>query len=62
MLSRKTDTTLVLLAAPSHTGKLHSVALRAVCRDSSLHESTSSRTSKWKVNVNYQMVGALGKL
>ena len=39
-LDRETDTTLVLLAAPSHTGKLHSVASRAVRRDSSLHEST----------------------
>jgi len=39
-LDRETDTTLVLLAAPSHTGKLHSVASRAVRRDSSFHEST----------------------
>ncbi|KAI9455775.1 hypothetical protein BJY52DRAFT_1278510 [Lactarius psammicola] len=39
-LDRETDTTLVLLAAPSHTGKLHSVASRAVRRDSSLIEST----------------------
>jgi hypothetical protein len=33
-LDRETNTTLVLLAAPSHTGKLHSVASRAVRRDS----------------------------
>ncbi|KAF8267105.1 hypothetical protein EI94DRAFT_1684032 [Lactarius quietus] len=39
-LDRETDTTLVLLAAPSHSGKLHSVASRAVRRDNSLHEST----------------------
>ncbi|KAN0132941.1 hypothetical protein V8E53_009306, partial [Lactarius tabidus] len=39
-LDRETDTTLVLLAAPSQTGKLHSVASRVVRRDSSLHEST----------------------
>ena len=39
-LDRETDTTLVLLAAPSHSGKHHSVASRAVRRDSSLHEST----------------------
>jgi hypothetical protein len=37
---REIDITLVLLAAPSHTGKLHSVASRAVRRDSSLYEST----------------------
>ncbi|KAN0126344.1 hypothetical protein V8E53_015133 [Lactarius tabidus] len=37
---RETGTTLVLRAAPSHTGQLHSVASRAVRRDSSLHEST----------------------
>ena len=35
-LDRETNTALVLLAAPSHTGKLHSVASRAVRRDSSL--------------------------
>ena len=35
-LDRETDTTFVLLAAPSHTGKLHSVASRTVRRDSSL--------------------------
>lgn len=35
-LDRETDTTLVLLAAPSHTGKLHSVTSRAVRRDRSL--------------------------
>jgi len=40
VLDRETDTTLVLLAAPSHAGKLHSVASRAVRRDSSLLEST----------------------
>jgi hypothetical protein len=39
-LDRETDATLVFLAAPSQTGKLHSVASRAVRRDSSLHEST----------------------
>ncbi|KAN0132937.1 hypothetical protein V8E53_009302, partial [Lactarius tabidus] len=39
-LDRETDTTLVLLAAPSQTGKLRSVASRAIRRDSSLHEST----------------------
>jgi hypothetical protein len=39
-LDRETDTTLVLLAAPSQTGKLHSVASRVVRSDSSLHEST----------------------
>ncbi|KAH9068291.1 hypothetical protein EDB83DRAFT_2378183 [Lactarius deliciosus] len=38
-LDRETDTTLVLLAAPSHSGKLHSVASRAVRRDNSLIES-----------------------
>ncbi|KAH9039243.1 hypothetical protein EDB85DRAFT_2182013 [Lactarius pseudohatsudake] len=32
-LDRETDTTFVLLAAPSHSGKLHSVALCAVRRD-----------------------------
>ena len=35
-LDRETNTTLVLLAAPSHTGKLHSVMSRAVRRDGSL--------------------------
>ncbi|KAH8984635.1 hypothetical protein EDB92DRAFT_1886394 [Lactarius akahatsu] len=39
-LDRETDTTLVLLAAPSHSGKLHSVASRAVRRDNSLIESS----------------------
>ncbi|KAN0129989.1 hypothetical protein V8E53_012143 [Lactarius tabidus] len=39
-LDRETDTTLVFLAAPSQTGKLHSVASRAFRRDSSLHKST----------------------
>ncbi|KAN0130011.1 hypothetical protein V8E53_012165 [Lactarius tabidus] len=39
-LDRETDATLVFLAAPSQTGKLHSVASHAVRRDSSLHEST----------------------
>ncbi|KAN0137556.1 hypothetical protein V8E53_004607 [Lactarius tabidus] len=39
-LLRATDTTLMLLAALSNTGKLHSVASRAVRCDSSLHEST----------------------
>jgi hypothetical protein len=34
-LDRETNTTFVLLAAPSHTGKLHSVASRTVRRDSS---------------------------
>ena len=40
-LDRETDTTLVLLAAPSHTCKLHSVASRTVCRNNSLHDSTN---------------------
>ncbi|KAN0137599.1 hypothetical protein V8E53_004650 [Lactarius tabidus] len=40
MLDHKTDTTLMLLAAPSNTGKLHSVMLHAICCDSFLHEST----------------------
>ncbi|KAN0128895.1 hypothetical protein V8E53_013268, partial [Lactarius tabidus] len=35
-----TNTTLVLLVAPSHTGELHSVASCAVRRDSSLHDAT----------------------
>jgi hypothetical protein len=35
-LDRETNTAFVLLAAPSHTGKLHSAASRAVRRDSSL--------------------------
>ena len=35
-LDRETNITLVLLAAPSHTGKLHSVASKAVRRHSSL--------------------------
>ncbi|KAN0128910.1 hypothetical protein V8E53_013283 [Lactarius tabidus] len=35
-LDRETNTPLMLLAAPSHTGKLHSVTSRAVRRDSSL--------------------------
>ena len=35
-LGRETNTTLVLLAAPTHTGKLHSVASRAVHRDRTL--------------------------
>ena len=35
-LDRETNTALVLLAAPAHTAKLHSVASRAVRRDSSL--------------------------
>jgi len=39
-LDSETDTTLVLLAAPPHMSKLHSIALCAVHRDSSLHEST----------------------
>ena len=34
-LDRETNTAFVLLAAPSHTGKLHSAASRAVRRDSS---------------------------
>ncbi|KAN0128914.1 hypothetical protein V8E53_013287 [Lactarius tabidus] len=34
-LDRETNTTLMLLAAPFHTGKLHSVASRAVRRDRS---------------------------
>jgi hypothetical protein len=42
MLSRKTDITIVLLAAPSHTGKLHSFALQAVCRDNCLYELTDT--------------------
>ncbi|KAH9014252.1 hypothetical protein EDB85DRAFT_2214683 [Lactarius pseudohatsudake] len=37
-LDCKTDTTLVLLAVPSHSGKLHSVASHAICRDNSLIE------------------------
>jgi hypothetical protein len=32
---------LVLLVGPSHTAKLHSVTLRSVRRDSSLHQSTN---------------------
>jgi hypothetical protein len=40
MLDHKTDTTLMLLAAPSNTGKLHSVMLHAIRCDSFLHEST----------------------
>jgi hypothetical protein len=40
MLNHKTDTTLMLLAAPSKTGKLHSVVLHAICCDSFLHELT----------------------
>ncbi|KAH8979797.1 hypothetical protein EDB92DRAFT_1977530 [Lactarius akahatsu] len=39
-LERETDTTLVLLSVPSHTGKLHSVALRAIHCDNSLIESS----------------------
>ncbi|KAH8994191.1 hypothetical protein EDB92DRAFT_1944017 [Lactarius akahatsu] len=39
-LERETDTTLVLLAVPSHSGKLHSVASRAIHRDNSLIESS----------------------
>jgi hypothetical protein len=35
-LDRETNTAFVLLAAPSHTGKLHSAASRAVRHDSSL--------------------------
>jgi len=35
-LDRETNTALVLLAAPAHTGKLHSVTSRAFRRDSSL--------------------------
>ncbi|KAI0287226.1 hypothetical protein BC826DRAFT_1045767 [Russula brevipes] len=38
-LDRETDTTLVLLAAPSHTGKLHSVASRGIRRDDDLLDS-----------------------
>lgn len=38
-LDRETDTTLVLLAAPSHSSKLHSVTSRALRRDSSLARS-----------------------
>jgi hypothetical protein len=38
-LDRETDTTLVLLAAPSHSGKLHSVASRAIRRDVELLDS-----------------------
>ncbi|KAN0129983.1 hypothetical protein V8E53_012137 [Lactarius tabidus] len=44
-LDRETDTTLVFLAAPSQTGKLHSVASRAFRRDSSLHKSTDMASS-----------------
>ncbi|KAH9037513.1 hypothetical protein EDB85DRAFT_2142466 [Lactarius pseudohatsudake] len=50
-LDRETDTTLVLLAAPSHSGKLHSVASRAVrprrraWRSSSLLEQLSRASS-----------------
>ena len=32
-LNRKTDTTLVLLAAPSHSGKVHAIASCAICQD-----------------------------
>ncbi|KAH9962452.1 hypothetical protein BC827DRAFT_1267057 [Russula dissimulans] len=39
-LDRETDTTLVLLAAPSHTGRHHSVASRAIRRDVELLESS----------------------
>ncbi|KAI0292596.1 hypothetical protein B0F90DRAFT_1645421 [Multifurca ochricompacta] len=39
-LDRETDTTLVLLAAPSHTGKLHSIASRAIRRDTTLLRSS----------------------
>ncbi|KAI9510996.1 hypothetical protein F5148DRAFT_1175117 [Russula earlei] len=39
-LDCETDTTLVLLAAPSHTGKLHSVASRAIRRDVELLDSS----------------------
>ncbi|KAI0260896.1 hypothetical protein BC834DRAFT_897936, partial [Gloeopeniophorella convolvens] len=38
-LDRETDTTLVLLAAPSHTSKHHSVASRAIRRDVALLDS-----------------------
>ncbi|KAF8267345.1 hypothetical protein EI94DRAFT_1801824 [Lactarius quietus] len=38
-LDRETNTTLVLLAAPSSTGKFHSVVSRAVRRDSSLNST-----------------------
>ncbi|KAN0137573.1 hypothetical protein V8E53_004624 [Lactarius tabidus] len=40
MLDHKTDTTLMLLAAPSNTGKLHSVVSHTICCDSFLHKST----------------------
>ncbi|KAI0309819.1 hypothetical protein OF83DRAFT_1071445 [Amylostereum chailletii] len=35
-LDRETDTTMVLLAAPSHSGKLHAVASRALRRDGNM--------------------------
>ncbi|KAI0051463.1 hypothetical protein FA95DRAFT_1485380 [Auriscalpium vulgare] len=38
-IDRETDTTLVLLAAPAHSSKLHSVASRSLRRDSALFES-----------------------
>jgi len=41
-LDRETDTALVLLAAPSHPGKLLSVASRAVRRDIELLDSSDS--------------------
>ncbi|KAH9956387.1 hypothetical protein BGW80DRAFT_1466427 [Lactifluus volemus] len=39
-LDRETDITLVLLAAPSHTGRLCAVASQAICRDLRLLESS----------------------
>ncbi|KAF8270573.1 hypothetical protein EI94DRAFT_758656 [Lactarius quietus] len=41
---RETDTTLAFLATPTQIGQLHSVALRAVRRDSSLHSVSRPTT------------------
>ncbi|OBZ65498.1 hypothetical protein A0H81_14615 [Grifola frondosa] len=44
-LDRETDATLVLLASPSHSTKLHALTSRSIRRDSSLAHSPHSRTS-----------------
>ncbi|TDL17636.1 hypothetical protein BD410DRAFT_794096 [Rickenella mellea] len=45
-LDRQTDTTLVLLAAPSHTHNLYSLSSRSIRRDASLMHSPSMSTMK----------------
>ncbi|KAI0075411.1 hypothetical protein K474DRAFT_1664267 [Panus rudis PR-1116 ss-1] len=42
-LDRETDATMVLLAAPSHSTKLHALTSRSIRRDASMNKSTALR-------------------